>query len=164
MQAPRFHDPTLEALTLTLVNIGCLWAWTWMQMLSVFWHGLPLFTTDVELALLYYEPIDRWGLSLPELFFFLTIGGVAVLIPAAFFFTRNVTGGRMMLVILVVCSASALGFSGQVLQWRKFHKINAALEILIFNERLQRRQAPEYSEDYRRRIRRLESFLRPAVR
>ena len=129
MKTPKYEDPTLEALTLTLVNVGCLWCLIWMQFVTLQWFGLPFHATDTATALSYYLPLERWSLSLPELFLIVTVCGVAVLIPAAVCFTRNAQGRLRMLLTIAFFSSLSVGFSLEVLRWRTWHCENARNEI-----------------------------------
>ncbi|MDP1589731.1 MAG: hypothetical protein Q8M07_18400 [Prosthecobacter sp.] len=162
MQPPQYHDRTLEAFTLTMVNVGCLWSWTWMQFVTLYWYGIPWFAFDVESALIFYLPVRHGSLSLPELFLLLSAIGVAILVLAAVVFTRNARGRLRMLLVLAFFSTLTLGFGWKILGWWALHLETAEYEVSVTKEYLLHEEIPRYREEYRQRILRLEHLIRQA--
>jgi hypothetical protein len=147
---------------LTMVNVGCLWSWIWMQFLIVNWYGIPWFAFDVESALIFHQPVRHASLSLPELFLLLSVMGVAILVPVAVGFTRHAKGRLRMLLVLAFFSTLTLGFGWKVLGWRALHLETAEYEVSVAKEYLLREEIPRYREEYRQRILRLEHLIRQA--
>jgi hypothetical protein len=64
------HD--LRATMLAMVMAGCLWWFTWLQFVIRIYYGIPYYS-DPAHALEYYEKVDAYSLSLPEMFFGLAV-------------------------------------------------------------------------------------------
>lgn len=147
---------------LTMVNVGCLWSWVWMQFVVLNWYGIPWLPSDVESVLTFYQPGKQGPLSIPELFMLGSIMGVAILTPAAVGFTRNAKGRWRMLFVLAFFSTLTLGFGWKVLGWRAGYLENAAYEVSFLKEHIHADMDPRYREEILERISRLETLIHQA--
>lgn len=133
---------TQNALTLAIIDAGCLWWLTWMQFVTAFWFGLPLFTMDRRwslTAMCYYLPPEGGEYSVPELFLAASIGLSLLALGRCFVMSKGARGRIRILFLVSLFASIAVGFSWSVVTWRNYHLMN--VEYL----RSHMSQYPEYA-------------------
>jgi hypothetical protein len=120
---PPYQPSPWGELLVTAVNAGCLWWFTWMQFLMVWFFGVPAWTFHLSSiwALEHYKPLELVPLSLPELFMVLSLALAALCL---FFTIRAVwrrPGGVQMILVVSFFAGILCWFSGTVLSWRIAH-------------------------------------------
>lgn len=102
---------TQEAVTLSIVNAGCLWWLTWLQFVTAMFYGLPVITFNPAHNLGYYVAPDGWPTNLPTLFLIVTVLAVLILFSAAPIFLAGSKAKIRQLVLILAFSLIALWFS-----------------------------------------------------
>ena len=138
-----------EALLVTAVNAGCLWWFTWLQMVTVWFFGVPgwSFHLSSVWALQYYRPVDPFRLSVPELFLTISCGLTVLSIGLTIRSAWGKPGGARMIFVVCLFGGLMCGFAGTVLKWRTLHLEQLEGTIRYLDRELQERaEDPEWIE------------------
>tara|TARA_R110002096_G_scaffold253095_1_gene445988 strand:- start:679 stop:1170 length:492 start_codon:yes stop_codon:yes gene_type:complete len=111
MAPNEIDEKTQGAVSLSVVNSGCLWWWTWMQFVTAFFYGLPLLTFDPAHTLWYYVPPDGWSTNLPKMFLGISILAVLILLLGTPIILAGSKAKIRQILLLGIFSTIAVGFS-----------------------------------------------------
>jgi hypothetical protein len=112
------------ALTLTVSNSMLLLLLAELNYRFLMVYGVPVvsfsgYPDGAGLTSYYSIPGLAW--NVPEFFLALTAVAIAILLPAAWQFTKGVRGRSRMLGLLAICSGLSLGFSWCAVRWERVH-------------------------------------------
>ncbi|MCB1088942.1 MAG: hypothetical protein KDM63_18045 [Verrucomicrobiae bacterium] len=108
---------TQEAVTLSIVNAGCLWWLTWMQFVTAEFFGLPIVSFNPGHCLWYYVTPEGWPTNLPRLFQIVTVMAVFTLFLAMPAYLTGSKGKGRQVLLVSVFSMIAIWFSSFIARY-----------------------------------------------
>ncbi|MBK1826388.1 hypothetical protein [Haloferula rosea] len=131
---PPYRPSPWAELMVTAVNAGCLWWFTWMQMVAAWIYGVPGFSGGRSsiISLVFYEPAGDFPWSLAGIFLVLSVLLAVFCLMATYQMVRGKPGSSRMMAVVGFFAVILLGFSCYVQQGQKRHV--EALEWYIRTE------------------------------
>lgn len=123
-------------LLVTAVNATCLWTFTWLQAVTVYFFGIPgwSFHLSAARALSYYEPLNAFRVSLPQLFFWSSLAMAGLCLSFTVKAVRGKPGGIRMIAVVLFFATLSCGFSALVLRWRLLHLEHLEAAVRFFDQ------------------------------